>query len=89
MPSRKIIKGGTIVSPAGTLQDEIETLPPFSSYGIDPTPTILEPLLKNRDDLAALPFLFPDPNPRENRPQVPGAAWVSRVLRATMKTNRD
>jgi uroporphyrinogen decarboxylase len=43
------------------LSDEIEKLPPRSGYGIDPTPLILEPLLKGEGDLAALPFLFPDP----------------------------
>jgi len=53
----------TFQTPAGTLQDEIEQSPPRSSYGIDPTPTIIEPVLKGEDDLAALPFLFPDPDP--------------------------
>jgi hypothetical protein len=48
-------------TPAGTLSDEIEKLPIRSSYGIDPTPAIREPLLKAEADLDALPFLFPDP----------------------------
>lgn len=48
-------------TPAGTLTDEIEKLPQHSSYGIDPTPTIVEPLLKSEEDLDALPFLFPAP----------------------------
>jgi len=52
----------TFQTPAGTLHDEIEKPPQRSSYGIDPTPTIVEPLLKDEGDLAALPCLFPGPD---------------------------
>ena len=48
-------------TPAGTLTDEIEILPRRSGYGIDPTPSIVEPLVKSEADLGCLPFLFPDP----------------------------
>jgi len=51
----------TFETPAGTLTDEIEKMPLRSQYGIDPTPGIVEPLLKSERDLEALPFLFPDP----------------------------
>jgi uroporphyrinogen decarboxylase len=49
-------------TPAGDLRDEIEILPQHSDYGIDPTPTILEPLFKEDRDLDVIPLLFPDPN---------------------------
>ena len=50
----------TFETPAGTLTDEIEKMPLRSQYGIDPTPHILEPLIKHEADLAALPFLWID-----------------------------
>ena len=51
----------TFETPAGTLTDEIEKMPPRGQYGIDPTPHILEPLIKHEADLVALPFLWIDP----------------------------
>ena len=44
----------TFHTPAGTLTDVIEQLPPRRDYGIDPTPKIKEPLLKSEADLDLL-----------------------------------
>jgi hypothetical protein len=52
----------TFHTPAGTLRDVIDVLPQRSKYGIDPTPKIVEPLLKDKADLPALHYLFPDPD---------------------------
>lgn len=51
----------TFRTPAGTLRDVIDVLPQRSRYGIDPTPKIVEPLLKDEGDIPALHYLFPDP----------------------------
>lgn len=60
------IKDGVSISriirtPRGALNDKIEQMEGGGTYGIDPTPVIKEPLVKEPEDLERLPCLFPDP----------------------------
>lgn len=49
----------TFRTPAGPLHDRSRHAPPGGIYGISPNPTVEEALVKDRDDLQRLRYLFP------------------------------
>ncbi len=51
----------TFRTPAGTLHDVIQWARPNCGYGDGPNPHRVEPLVKSRDDLAALRYLYAPP----------------------------
>ncbi len=48
-------------TPAGHLTDEIALSPKKSRYGVSPSPTLREPLVKDSKDVDKIRFLLPDP----------------------------
>jgi len=55
----------TVHTPAGTLRDRLTRFKPGAGYGIDPDPHWEERLVKSSADLACLPFLLPQPTPKD------------------------
>jgi len=51
----------TFHTPAGDLHDVIQWARPDTGYGDGPNPHRVEPLVRGRDDLEALAFLYPPP----------------------------
>jgi len=51
----------TFHTPAGDLQDVIQWARPNMGYGDGPNPHRVEPLVKGREDLEAIRFLYPEP----------------------------
>lgn len=51
----------TFYTPAGKLNDVIQWARPNVGYGDGPNPHRVEPLVKSKDDLSALQFLYPAP----------------------------